>query len=74
MINVKEVSYLKSFLWNAQVVMEELVSIVMAPVGGHLAQQHVVLVMLAHSQTCDLQQQRLRWKYQARLLPHVLPL
>lgn len=56
MIRGKEVSDLESFLWNAQVVMEELVSIVMAPVGGHLAQQHVVLVMLAHSQTCDLQQ------------------
>ncbi len=38
--------------------MEELVSATMPPVGGHLAQQHVILVVFAHGQACDLQHQR----------------
>lgn len=40
-------SDLQSFRRDLGIVIEELVSPVVAPVGGHLAQQHVILVMLA---------------------------
>lgn len=50
--------YLKSFIRDGHVVMEELVSATMTPVGRHLAQQHVVLVVLAHGQACDLHHQK----------------
>ena len=49
--------YLKSFMGDGQVVVEELVSAIMAPEGGHLAQQHVILVVLAHGQPCHLHHQ-----------------
>ena len=42
---------------DGQVVVEELVSAIMAPEGGHLAQQHVILVVLAHGQPCHLHHQ-----------------
>ncbi len=38
--------------------MEELVSAIMTPERGHLAQQHVVLVVLAHGQPCHLHHQK----------------
>lgn len=38
---------LQSFWRDMGVVIEELVSPIVAPVGGHLAQQHVILVVLA---------------------------
>ncbi len=51
--------YLKSFIRDSHVVMEELVSAIMTPEGRHLAQQHVILVVLAHGQACHLQHQNL---------------
>lgn len=50
--------YLKSFIRDGQVVMEELISAIMTPEGRHLAQQHVILVVLAHGQASDLQHQK----------------
>ena len=39
------------------VVMEELVSAVMAPKSRNLTQQHIILVVLTHGQRCHLQKQ-----------------
>ena len=39
------------------IVMEELVSTVVAPKSGNLAQQHIILVVLAHGQSRHLQKQ-----------------
>lgn len=44
-----ECADLKSFFGDVRMVVEELLNMVVAPVSGHLSQQHVVLVVLAHS-------------------------
>ncbi len=46
---------------DGQVVIKEVVNTIMTPEGGHLAQQHVILVVLAHGQSCHLHHQELIW-------------
>lgn len=44
-----ECADLKSFFRDVGMVVEQLLNMVVAPVSGQLSQQHVVLVVLAHS-------------------------
>ena len=47
-------SDLESLFRDVVIVPEELMSTIMPPIGGHLAQQHVILVVLAQSQARHL--------------------